>query len=446
MKILKLNFLYPRSQQPSPFFDIAHLKKNKFLWSLYLNFIKPFPFLKQFCLKGYALAFKVFARIVFDKYDLVRLKDFVKKNQLKTFILLKPSSNQYINPHICKNSNLDPDFDKFNVKSLNHFESIYLAQIKDVQVLGSTSMLFKDKTAIFHDLFDWNLDFSPEELHQVFYYSRLSSSIQINIDQYNKAEFTKAASFINPIAPNYAHWITEILPAIAAFCKNPLSKEIPLIINHGLHKNILQSLDLIVGSREVIFLRKNEKIYVKNLYVVSVAGYISFEPRKINVPQSSNGSYHYEALNYVRNTLKQKTLDNKKWPKKIFLKRNSTNRSLTNSQEIEALLKKQGFEIYDFQNLALKDQIGLFSNADIIIGPTGAHFANIIFCNKNVNVYILISDSKGSNYKYWPNISSLFGIRVKYIIGLATSSPKSLDIHSDFYVDPKLIREAINDE
>jgi len=445
MKNLKLNFLYPRSQQPSPFFDIAYLKKNKFLWSLYLNFIKPIPFLRQFCLKGYALVFKVFAWIVFGKYDLVRLKDFVKKNQLKTFVLFKSSSTRYINPHICNNSSLDPDSDKFKVKGLNHFESIYLAQIKDVQVLGSTSILFKDKTAIFQDLFDWNLDFSSEELHQTFYYSPLRFSIQINIDQYNKAEFTKAASFINPVAPNYAHWITEILPAVAAFCKYPEYKGIPIIINHGLHKNILDSLYSIAGSREVIFLRQNEKIYVKNLYVVSVAGYVSFEPRKINVLQSSSGSYHYETLNYVRNTLKQKTLGHKKWPKKIFLKRNSTYRSLTNSKEIEVLLKKQGFEIYDFEELNLQDQIGLCSNANIIMGPTGAHFANVIFCNRNVNLYILISDSKGSNYKYWPNISSLFGIKVKYIIGHATNA-KSWNIHSDFYVNPKLITDAINDK
>jgi hypothetical protein len=442
MKILKLKYSYSPSQQPSSFFDLAHLKKNKFVWLLYLNFIKPSSFLRQFCLKVHALAFKVFSWDGLDKYDLVRLKDFVKNNQLKTFILFKPSSTQYIKPYILNPSNID----KFIDKSPSHFGNIYLAQIKDSEVLGSTSIFFKGKAAIFHDLFDWKLDLSSEEFRQVFYCSPKSSSIKINIDQYNKAEFPKAASFINPVAANYAHWMTEILPAVAAFCKNPEYKGIPIIINHGLHKNILQSLDIIVGSREVIFLRKNEKIYVKNLYVVSVAGYVSFEPRKINVPQSSNGSYHYEALNYVRNTLKQKTLDNKKWPKKIFLKRNSTYRSLTNSKEIEVLLKKQGFEIYDFENLALKDQIGLFSNADIIIGPTGAHFANIIFCNKNVNVYILISDSKGSNYKYWPNISSLFGIQVKYIIGHATSSPKSCDIHSDFYVNSKLITDAINDK
>jgi capsular polysaccharide biosynthesis protein len=443
MKILKLKFIYLHSQQTSTFFDRANLKKNKFLWGFYLRFIKPFSLLTKFCLKVYSFAFKVFTPHYSQKYDLVRLKDFVKNNQLRTFLLFKPSYNQYINPYVVNISNLDHE--KFIDKSPNHFESIYLVQIKDIYVLGSTSILFKDKTAISHDLLNLDLDFSSEELHRFLMYRSLDSKIFIDINKYAKTELDKAASFINPVACNYAHWISEILPAIAAFCKNPLYKEIPLIINHGLHKNILHSLDLIVGSREVILLRQNEKIYVKNLYAVSVAGYVSFEPRKINISQSSNGSYHYEALNYVRKILKQKLVSNKKWPKKIFLKRNSGYRNLINSKEIEVLLKKQGFEIYDFQELNLEDQIGLFSNADIIMGSTGAHFVNVIFCKRNVNLYILISDSKGSNYKYWPNISSLFRIQVKYIIGHATNA-KSLNIHSDFHVNPRLITDVINDK
>lgn len=200
---------------------------------------------------------------------------------------------------------------------------------------------------------------------------------------------------------------------------------------------------MVAGPREIIFLRQNEKIYVKNLYVVSVAGYASFQPRKINIPLSCSGLYNYEALNYARKILKRKVVSNKKWPKKIFLKRNSGYRNLINSKEIETLLKKQGFEVYDFQNHSLEYQIGLFSNADIIIGSSGAHFANIIFCNKKTDVYILISDVKGTVYQYWPNISSLFGIQIKYIIGQSRIA-KSANVHSDFYVNPRLIKESIN--
>ena len=440
MKVINLKFQV-RPKNKAKIFDVSHLKKIQAL-NFYYKYLKKISFIRIFLIKTY----QIFVRLInslpsFDreKYQLIKLKEFVKNNGLSISVLFKSSFVDYINPYVVNIDGIDPD--KF-IDKKQHAESIFLTQIKDAKVLGSTSLIFKDNEAICHDLYDFKLDYTSEELHHIFNYS--TSGISIDLKNYNYSHIDEAATFINTLALNYAHWMTEILPRIVAFCKNSKYKNIPLIINHGLHKNIIHSLRLIAGDRSVIFLKKNEEIDVKNLYVVSEAGYSSFEPRRNSIPQSSNGVFNLEALNHVRNFFKSKAARNKKWPKRIFLKRNSGYRNLTNSKEIEALLKKQGFEIYDFQNLALKDQIGLFSNAEIIIGSTGAHFANILFCKKNVDIYILISDSNGSNYKYWPNIASLFGIRIKYIIGLATNA-KSWNIHSDFYTDPKLIKDAIND-
>ena len=164
---------------------------------------------------------------------------------------------------------------------------------------------------------------------------------------------------------------------------------------------------LIASDRNVIFLKTNEGIVIKNLYIVSETGYTSFEPRRNSIPHSSNGVFNLEALNHVRNFFKSKAASNKKWPKKIFLKRKSGYRNLTNSKEIEMLLRQKGFVVYEFEKVSLKDQIGLFSNADYIIGPTGAHFANILFSKSKTHIVILISNAIGSNFKYWPNIASL---------------------------------------
>ena len=440
MKVINLKFQVPPKNK-AKLFDVSHLKKIKDL-NFYYKYLKKISFIRIVLIKSYAFYVRLFYSLNFfgrEKYQLIKLKEFVKNNALSRSVLFESSSVDYINPYIVNIDEIDPY--KF-IDKKQHAESVFLTQIKDAKVLGSTSLIFKNNEAICHDLYDFELDHTSEELHHIFNYS--TSGISIDLKNYSYSHIDEAATFINALAPNYAHWMTEILPRIAAFCKNSKYKNIPLIINHGLHKNIIHSLRLVASDRSVIFLKKNEGIDIKNLYVVSEAGYTSFEPRKNSIPQSSNGSFNLEALNHVRNFFKSKANSNKKWPKKIFLKRNSTYRSLTNSKEIEALVKKQGFEIYDFQNVALKDQIGLFSNAEIIIGPTGAHFVNILFSNKNVNVFILISDSKGSNYKYWPNIASLFGIQVKYIIGHATNA-KSWNIHSDFYVDPKLIKDAIND-
>ena len=440
MKVNNLKFnIVPKNK--FKFFDVSRLKKIKALnfYFKYLSKIQPIRF---FFIKSYALYVKLFYSLNFfgrEKYQLIKLKEFVKNNALSASVLFKSSSVDYINPCVV---NMDMiDLDKL-IDKKQHFENIFLTQIKDAKVLGSTSLIFKDNEAICHDLYNFKLDYTSEELHHIFNYS--TSGISINLKNYSYLHIDEAAIFINALAPNYAHWMTEILPRIAAFCKNSKYKNIPLIINHGLHKNIILSLELIASGRNVIFLKTNESIDVKNLYVVSEAGYTSFEPRKNSIPQSSNGSFNLEALNHVRNFFKSKVNRNKKWPKRIFLKRNSGYRNLTNSKEIEMLLRQKGFVVYEFEKVSLEDQIGLFSNADYIVGPTGAHFANILFSKSKAHIVILISNAIGSNFKYWPNIASLFDIQVKYIIGHAKDL-KSWNIHSDFNIDPKLIKEAIND-
>ena len=54
--------------------------------------------------------------------------------------------------------------------------------------------------------------------------------------------------------------------------------------------------------------------------------------------------------------------------------------------EIKSFLKSKGFKIFKLSNLDFKEQINIFNNAEIIIGPHGAGFANLVFCKKNTKV------------------------------------------------------------
>jgi capsular polysaccharide biosynthesis protein len=133
-----------------------------------------------------------------------------------------------------------------------------------------------------------------------------------------------------------------------------------------------------------------------------------------------------------------KPLKNKKHtPQKIYLRRISGYRNLTNQNEIEALLIKHRFTIVDPGNLSFLEQVNYFSKAKIIIGPTGASFANLIFCNKKVNLAILANNDRNMIYKYWVNLASIVGIQVNYITG--KSKQFFGGIHRDFSVDLNLI-------
>ena len=83
---------------------------------------------------------------------------------------------------------------------------------------------------------------------------------------------------------------------------------------------------------------------------------------------------------------------------------------LINNNEIIEYLSKRGFQSYQIGKLDFFEQIYLFNNAKIIIGPHGAAFTNIIFSNPNTNIIEIIPDyhkskkceriSKILNFKY----------------------------------------------
>ena len=49
-------------------------------------------------------------------------------------------------------------------------------------------------------------------------------------------------------------------------------------------------------------------------------------------------------------------------------------------------MKPKGFSKYKIGQLSFKNQIHLFNNAKIIIGPHGAAFANLVFCKPQTKV------------------------------------------------------------
>lgn len=70
----------------------------------------------------------------------------------------------------------------------------------------------------------------------------------------------------------------------------------------------------------------------------------------------------------------------KKPSRRIYLSRKDTKaRRILNEPQLEALLKEHKFETVQTEKLNLTQQIELFSEAETIVGPHGASFANIIF-------------------------------------------------------------------
>jgi capsular polysaccharide biosynthesis protein len=244
-----------------------------------------------------------------------------------------------------------------------------------------------------------------------------------------------AATFVDACAFNYAHWVTEVLPRVAAFCSCDQFKDVPLIVDAGLHANIMESLFLVTGGeREIVLLPIGRAIKVRTLYVTSVAGYVPFERRNNKIAGHSHGLCSPWAFGLVRQHLFKfvESSPRRKWPKKIYLRRNSDVRKIVNSSEIEKLLINDGYKIYETEKMSFLDQVRLFSNIKFLVGSSGAALANIIFVSSDCQITVLMGTHPDTSYWYWQNMACASGNSVNYILGQRI---RGNGIHADFEID-----------
>ena len=322
------------------------------------------------------------------------------------------------------------------------FPEVYITTINNCIVTGASNFLDVDEGIICHDLFRCSHDYTSEELHGRFIINSRKSLITKTSKIKVENEIQDGAVFTDAVSGNYAHFLTEVLPRIFIFSKEYPNTKITLIIDCNLNPNLMEALEMVVGENvDLIGLEMGEILLVKSLQVVSACGYVPFErrPHTNHFSDHSHGIFSPSALLGMRDLIKSKVAtlsfntEANVTHKKIWIKRNSTYRNVSNADEIQSALITQGFMVIEPEKLSLAEQVTIFSNADVIVGATGAAFANLIFCKPETKIIILISELKDTSYGYWQNMACTVDNRVTYVLGVTQNSRDN--IHADFSVD-----------
>lgn len=325
------------------------------------------------------------------------------------------------------------------------FPEVFVAEIDDGVIYGGTNLILTKDKVISHDLYDFTRDYTSEELHGRTLIDPRAKRIRWLLHDETPEHLPVAASFVDACAPNYAHWLTEVLPRIALFCAEEQFKDIPVVLNSGLHRNIMESLFMVGGQgREIITLPVGRALNVETLYLTSATGYVPFERRNKKLTRHSHGLFSPLALECVRDRINfySKKLPKLSWPEKIYLRRNSGIRKVTNEVEVEEFLVTRGYVIIEPEKLTFLQQVQLFSNAKVIIGSSGAALANIVFSSSEARIIIMISKYPETSYWYWQNIAAASGKAVHYLFGEVKLGDAN-GIHADFKIDIHQLRGVL---
>lgn len=175
---------------------------------------------------------------------------------------------------------------------------------------------------------------------------------------------------------NYGHWLVECLSKISLFSEMDISCTIIAPNADSLMKKIISDSIELVSS-------KKHKVFYSSLDTPV------FHKRLILVEGLSQHGIYLSPIALQHFDLMQSNKQKKEF-KRIYITRKDLNRDVANEEELtKELIEKFNFQSINPQLLSLNDQIAIFREAEIIIGPIGAGMTNIVFASKNAQIITL---------------------------------------------------------
>lgn len=239
---------------------------------------------------------------------------------------------------------------------------------------------------------------------------------------------------------NYFHWLVECLPKLVFIDDLKQFKEVPLLIPHGLHENLLAALTRVnINHHPIINLSPGIAYRVDRLVFPSNLSRV-IDRYKGPPVFDKDIILSQKWIARVADILKSDAQLCKKPWRKLYLARRKGFRALVNQPEIERLMTEHNFEIVESDHVSLNHQIELFSQASVIVAPTGAALTNMLFCQPGTKVIILMSNHETTNFSFWTNLGNIAGLDVEIIAGERLFNLTNYySVHDDYVVDPNIL-------
>lgn len=245
----------------------------------------------------------------------------------------------------------------------------------------------------------------------------------------------KHAFLLSRHSDSFGHWAPDVLPKLRIFEKynEKTDTDLELIIGNELNSWQKESLQLMGYDTNSILKHDRGKTFVHNLHVPShsqIAGY------QLGVYPSP------EDLRWVRNRgVNNLSETDNSFSDRIYISRADVDRrQVINEDEVINTLDRFGFETYLPGKMSYTDQVELFSNANIIVGPHGSGLSNAIFASDATLVEFVIPEKTNIHFFV---LANLIGLDYEYVSSEAKKETGEYFGHSDMYVNTEQLDHAL---
>lgn len=260
----------------------------------------------------------------------------------------------------------------------------------------------------------------------------------------NPIEVDTAFSLIGVFSHIWAHVIVEYYPKLAvlkdaiADSTHQITVLIPEIKDPQTRQIVYEQLEKY--DVDILVVPHRASVKVKTLYFMERPTRFTdheefLNPGDMAVPKAT--------VDCVRSMLvlpkTQNIIKDPKYSKVFLPRRGGLGKGLINTDEVEDYFKQKGFYFVEPHKLPLEEKIKLFYSADIIVGPLGSAFTNLMFCRPETKVMMF------SNYqRIFENYISMqiqyAQADIMYVTGIDDKQTNNLS-HCSFYLPlEKVIR------
>lgn len=256
--------------------------------------------------------------------------------------------------------------------------------------------------------------------------------------------------FVGSMAPhNWFHWIIDNLPNFFAARLLPETfRDYPLLVPEMVfdRPSWMEPLELLIQGRTVLPVPSDRWVHIDSL--VRLDSVTRPNPRSLVESREARIAIVREPfLSYRDFVLTKLGLEGHSVVsgRKLFLARKPSEVRRYNQEEIIACSRKHGFEVVYLDELSFFESVKLFREAEVIIGPHGAAWANLLFANPSAKamLWTWTGEQEDNWYENVAYCSEVAYRQIFYSPNAINSSSRVDPRVADYYLDPEAFVESL---
>jgi galactoside 2-L-fucosyltransferase 1/2 len=238
------------------------------------------------------------------------------------------------------------------------------------------------------------------------------------------------ASVLQAYPTSKGHFPHEVFPRLLFLLRSIPDDCLILVACDAFVMRYLELLSPSEQKRLIFWEGQNHVYYAKHVYVANEGPFC-----KVFNPHNGGMSTFFqpEVINLVRARFCSK-IDVKPFIRQAVVIKRTGSRRYVQHDALVAALKHRKWDVHVFEAKgSLLDHVRLFASADLVVGPHGAGFSNLVFCRPNTTVIEIGWDGKPPNGMEMDNmysrVAASLNLNYSLFIGKGTyEGPISLNV------------------